>query len=76
MVFNFSLPQSFFLLPEGQLCFWNFFFLTESGPYISPVFKKQAVFRGIAVSTNYILTFTQKTENRPCIFLNTGEIPL
>ena len=38
MVFNFSLTQKlspFFLLPEGQLCFWNFSFLTESVPYIS-----------------------------------------
>ena len=27
-------------MPEGQLCFWNFSFLTESGPYISVGFKK------------------------------------
>ena len=27
-------------MPGGQLCFWNFSFLTESGPYISAGFKK------------------------------------
>ena len=60
-----------FLLPEGQLCFWNFSFLAESGPYISAGFKKQSVLRAISVSTNYILTFSQKRENRPCSFFKT-----
>ena len=69
-----------FLMPEGQVCFWNFSFL-ESGPYIfrqgSRNLKKQSVFKAIAVSTNYMLTFSQKRENRPCSFFKqTGEIPL
>ena len=80
MVFNFSLTQKlslYFLLPEGELCFWNFSFLTESGPYTSAGFKKQSVFRAITVSTNYILTFSQKGENRTCsFFYSKGNVPL
>ena len=44
---------------------------------ISAGFKKQSVFRAITVSTNCLLTFSQKRENRQCyFFLNKGDIPL
>ena len=33
--------------------------------------KKQSVFRAIVVSSNYMLTFSQKRENRPCSFFKT-----
>ena len=68
MVFNFSLTQELSLFffnarGPGQLCFCNFSFLTESDPYFSAGFKKQSVFRALAVSTNYILTFSHKRKN-------------
>ena len=55
-------------MPEGQLCFCNFSFLAESDPYISAGFKKQSVFRALAVSANYILTFSQKRKNDSVLF--------
>ena len=84
MVFNFSLTQKlspfFSFLPEGELCFWNFSFLTESArsSYFGRV-QKQSVFRAITVSTNYLLIDIQPEKRKPTVlffFCNKGDIPL
>ena len=55
--------------------FLEFFISSPKAVHIfrqgSRILKKQSVFRAIAVSTNYMLTFSQKRENRPCSFFKT-----
>ena len=60
-----------FSLPEGQLCFWNFSFLTESGPYISAGLKKtpeETVYVQSDCSVNKLYVDIQPEKRKPTVF--------
>ena len=82
MVFNFSLTQTFPILfyCQRESFVSDIFPLSPKGIPIYLFRRVQETVTvksdSIAISTNYILTFCQKRENRQCSFLNTGEIPL
>ena len=69
-------------MPEGQLCFRNFSFLTESGPYISAGLKKPEetvrVQSDCSINKLYddIQPEKEKTDRVFFFFKQTGEIPL
>ena len=82
MIFNFSLTQTFPILfyCQRESFVSDIFPLSPKGIPIYLFHRVQETVTvksdSIAISTNYILTFCQKRENRQCSFLNTGEIPL
>ena len=57
-------------MPGGQLCFWNFSFLTESGPYISAGFKKpeETVRVQSDCSINKLYVDIQPEKRKPTVF--------
>ena len=57
-------------MPEEQLCFWNFSFLTESGPYIPAGFKKpeETVRVHIDCSINKLDADIQPEKRKPTVF--------
>ena len=54
----------------GQLCFWNFSFLTERGPYISAGIKKpeEAVRVQSDCSINKLYVDIQPEKRKPTVF--------
>ena len=57
-------------MPEEQLCFWNFSFHTESGPYIPAGFKKpeETVRVHSDCSINKLDADIQPEKRKPTVF--------
>ena len=76
MVFNFSLTQKlslFFLLPEGQLCFWNFSFLAdERSIYFGRVQETVGVQSDCSIYKLYIDIQPEKRKAAVFFFLKHG----